>query len=70
MIVFLYGLLLQAHTPEGVFFFKEPAHIPAVNLAGVQKAKAIAALREVPALIHFVGLDLITYCPNESHSFI
>ena len=47
MIVFLYGLLLQAHTPEGVFFFKEPAHIPAVNPAGVQKAKAIAALREV-----------------------
>ena len=47
MFVFLYGLLLQAYTPEGVFFFKEPAHIPAVNLAGVEKAKAIAALREV-----------------------
>ena len=47
MFVFLYGLLLQAHTPEGVFVFQEPAHIPAVSLAGVEKAKAIAALQEV-----------------------
>ena len=46
MFAFLYFLLLQADTPEGVFIFKEPAHIPAVNLAGVQKAKAIAALGE------------------------